>query len=121
MKEDNSRLFSKLFWSLKFVKGEIPFVFISLGLSLGISYLNTLEPHCTGVLMDFLSLRAFEEFIKILLILFLIQFLGLFLSLISDRFSLFLSKRITAKNSIVVVVSHSTLFDEVAKEIILLD
>lgn len=98
MKEDNSRLFSKLFWSLKFVKREIPFVFISLGLSLGISYLNTLEPHYTGVLMDFLSLRAFEEFIRILLILFLIQFLGLFLSLISDRFSLFLSKRITEKN-----------------------
>ena len=98
MKNNNSRLVSKLLWSLKFIKKEIPLVFISLGFSLCISYLNTLEPHYTGLLMDLLSLREFEKFIRFLLVLFSIQFLGLLISLISDRFSLYLSKRITVKN-----------------------
>ncbi len=99
MKENKEklRLWSGLKWCFPFTRNEMGYVFLSLLISLSISYINTLEPIFTGSLLDKLTLSDFSGFFRLLIALFGLQGLGLLLSLISGRISLFINRRATMR------------------------
>ena len=95
MKKEN--ILSKLLWCWQFTRKEMPLVYISLLLSIILSYLYSFEPLLTGSLMDILSLGDFSSFITTLVVLFILQTCGLFLSLLLGRLNFTVEKRSTLR------------------------
>lgn len=85
----------KLKWCWQFTKREMVFVAISLFLSFLISYFNSLEPLYTGSLVNMLSQGEYSVFVRTILYLFLIQAIGLVLTIFSGRLSFYVNKKTT--------------------------
>ena len=92
-----NNLWKKIKWCWRFTKDDMSLVFVSVVLSLMLSYVNTLEPLYTGSLIDYLISSDFHSFIFTLIRLFLFQGLGILLSMCVGRITLSINKRSTLR------------------------
>ena len=102
MKEN---LWNKIKWCWRYTKEDIYLVLFSFLLSLSLAYINTLEPLYTGTLIDDLIISDFRSFIIKLIKLFLLQGLGIIISICVGKISLIINKRSTIRGERI-VFSH---------------